>query len=774
MGMKDSNKPDTARKSQSKWRTAWQIPLFILSLIALGTANFHKASTRNINTDKNSYVFEKVNALVKASDLNGAQSACREIIEKASADLTIQNQAKLYFAEISLLKVESVTVVVDWDEALKTLRSIKKENLLEEDKQKYNFLIAKACILLKVEIQEAIESLEKGNLEPGRDPESLNLLSLGYMRSLNPDYIKALKANEEFRNIPLLSEEKRIPAQILGGELLMKLQRPDEARKVLQNINSRTNLTLEIKARQLLARSYMEESLWLEAVNIWKQVLDSPKEVLTDSGKPLYFLGVCLKKIDLIKEAEKAWAECEVKSQSDERYAASFQLAQIHLENKDLPLLTKSLEMLVKNCKSEEDWRNQYFTIKQVQNIFEKAQLESVQLSNFELALKINDSLQKVFPLYMALSLRSEVLNSWAESKLKESSELIDSAKIKAINQAGNELFVEAATLNVKSAAQAAAPARSLEELWKAVSRYRKGKDLPKAQETLVKFINSAGTDNRLGNALCQLGDVQKESGSIDDAKNSYLTSLKYKGPHSYNARYHLALIHIEKNELDQAEETLEQNLQLLRFDPDTDAQEKSLFAIGSIFFQRKNYRMVVRRYEEALERFGKNNQAVRARLQLGEAYRQLANQEQQNFILGEKTTDETKTHYQAEHRKWLQKSADTYQDLEQLADSPLGITQLSEEERLLIPLLAAECKFNMGQYEAAMLIYTRLAAKTRGKKEMLHALGGMVRCHSALGQFDLVAQRLAELKSQLNDMDDSVRKEWEPWLAIASKPIQK
>ena len=72
------------------------------------------------------------------------------------------------------------------------------------------------------------------------------------------------------------------------------------------------------------------------------------------------------------------------------------------------------------------------------------------------------------------------------------------------------------------------------------------------------------------------------------------------------------------------------------------------------------------------------------------------------------------------------------------------------------------------------MLIYTRLAAKTRGKKEMLHALGGMVRCHSALGQFDLVAQRLAELKSQLNDMDDSVRKEWEPWLAIASKPIQK
>lgn len=774
MGMNVWNKTDPVKKSQRKWRTSWQIPLFVLSLIALGMANFHKASNQNKTSDKNSLVFEKVNALVKASDINAAQSVCREIIEKTSSNLLLQSQAKIYFAEISLLKEETETVAIDWDEALKTLKSIKQENLLEEDKQKYNFLFAKACILLKVDLKESIELLEKTNLEPGRNPECLNLLSLGYMRSSDPDFIKALKANEEFRNIPLLPEEKRIPAQILGGELLMKLQRPDEARKVLQNINSRKNPNLEIKARQLLARSYMEEGLWLEAVNIWKQVLDSPKEVLGDAGKPLYFMGVCLKKIELVKEAEKVWVECEGKSQADERYAASFQLAQIHLENKSLPQLANSLEMLVRNCKSEEEWKNSYFNKKQVQGIFEKAQLESVQLSNFELALKINDSLQKVFPPYIALSFRADVLNSWAESKLKESSEMTDSAKIKTLKEASTALLVDAANLNVKSSIQAENASSSSEELWKAIGRYRKGKDLVKAQESLLKFINSAGTDKRLGNALYQLGDVQKESGSIDDAKISYLTSLKYKGPHTYNARYQLALIHIEKNELDQAEETLEQNLQLLRFDPDTDAQEKSLFAIGSIFFQRKNYRMVVRRYEEALERFGKNNQAVRARLQLGEAYRQLANQEQQNFILGEKTTDETKMHYQAEHRKWLQKSAETYQDLEQLADSPLGITQLSEEERLLIPLLAAECKFNMGQYEAAMLIYTRLAAKTRGKKEMLHALGGMVRCHSALGQFDLVAQRLAELKSQLNDMDDSVRKEWEPWLAIASKPIQK
>lgn len=774
MDNKNGEKFEEDKKSQGKWRTSWQIPLFILSLITLGLAYSHKTSIHKFPQGHEYNLFEKIQALIKSSDYNAAQAACREIIEKTSSDLNLQSQAKIYFAECSLLKEGSEKSLIDWDEALKTLKSINLENLREEEKSKYKFLYAKASILLGMEIKKAIEHLEKTNIELSRNPECLNLLSIAYMTAPEPDFSKALKANEEYRNIPLLPEQSRIPAQILGGELLMKLQRPDEARKVLQNINSKANPNLEIKARQLLAQSYMEENLWLEAVTIWKQVLESPKEILTDAGKPLYFLGVCLKKVDLTKEAEKAWIECEQKSKSDERYAASFQLAQIHLENKNHNQLASCLELLVKNCKSEKDWKNIYFNINQLQNLFEKAQQEPLRLANFEIALRINDSLQKVFPPFVATSLRADILNTWGEFKFKESNEISDSSKAKLIFKAGQDLLTNAGELNFKASSESGSNSRSLEELWKAFSRFRKGGDLPKSQDSLVKFINSAGTDPRLGNALFQLGELQREMGRIDDAKNSYLTSLKYRGPHTYNSRYQLALIHIEKNELDQAEETLEQNLQLLRFDPDSEAQEKSLFAIGSIFYQRKNYRMVVRRYEEALERFGKNNQAVRARLQLGEAYRQLANQEQQNFILGEKTTPETKIHYQAEHRKWLQKSADTYQELEQLAESPLGITQLSEEERLLIPLLAAECKFNMGQYEAAMLIYTRIAAKTRGKKEMLHALGGMVRCHSALGQFDLVSQRLAELKSQLNEMDDSIRKEWEPWLAIASKPIQK
>ncbi len=772
--MTEQNNTEAINKRRKKWRNSWQIPVFVLGLIVLGISFAYKSISDEKLGGTNSVIFEKVNSLVKASDYDSAQIACGEIIEKYTADVFLQSKAKIYYAEISLLKFEKSYQPRDSEEAFKTLKNIKQETLKTEDSDKLNFLLAKACILIRTNMKPALLALEKIALESKDDSESLALICLGYMTLPEPDYIKALKANEEFRNLPLLSDDKRIPAQIIGGELLMKLHRPDDARKVLQNITSKSNPALEIKARQLLAHSYMEESLWLESVNILKQVLESPKEILEDMGKPLYFMGYCLKKIELPREAEKSWIECEQKSKGDERYAASFQLAQIYLESKSFSQLANSLAILVRNCKSEKEWSNSYFTIVQIQNFFEKAQAESSQAREFELALKINDSLQKIFPKNKALGLRADVLNTWADAKLKESDDSLDSNLTKTLKRAGLELLVEAGTLNLKSASLFDNPIKSLDELCKATARFRKGGDLQKAKQSLLLFIPSAGNDKRLGDALYQLGEVQKELGQTEEAKSSYLTSLKYQGPHTYKARYQIAIILMERNELDQAADTLEQNLQLLRFDPDTEVQEKSLFALGSIFFQRKNYRMVVRRYEEALERFGKNNQAVRARLQLAESYRQLANQEQQNFILGEKTTSETKNHYQAEHQKWLQKSADTYQDLEQLADSPLGITQLSEDERLLIPLLAAECKFNMGQYEAAMLVYAKFSVKTKGKKEMLHALGGLVRCHSALGQFELVQQRLNELKAQLNDMDETVRKEWEPWLAIASKPIQK
>src|SRR5262249_50369246 len=152
----------------------------------------------------------------------------------------------------------------------------------------------------------------------------------------------------------------------------------------------------------------------------------------------------------------------------------------------------------------------------------------------------------------------------------------------------------------------------------------------------------------------------------------------------------------------------LEQNLKLLRFDRgDVETQEKTLFALGKLFFQRRNYRMAATRLEEVLGRVQSGAEALRARLLLGASYRQLASQEKQDELRdAEPSNPETRKFYQAEHRRWLQKAAMEYREVRLALEQPEGRGLLTPREEARVPFLEAECWFDHGgenhRYEEA------------------------------------------------------------------------
>lgn len=770
--MQDNAKTNSIAPNLNPRGYPWQVPVFVIGFLAFAIALWFRLSTPTSASDSLSRNLASIIENSQEQPPKKLETQLRKILEASTQYPDLNARARFHLT--SLLLRESPEKPESFSEPAKLLENLDPTLLTQKELRQFPVLRAKLNILSGKQIPEALEALDN-SLPGAEDPsEVLEWIARGSLKLPEPDLAKALKANEEYRNIPLLAEEKRIPAQLLGGEILMQLQRHEEARKVLENIQSSSNPELEIRAKFLLAESYEKEKHWLEAVNVWKQTLEAPPDVNADPGKALYHLAYCLSKIDLPREAEQFWRECEEKSVSDEKTAASVQLANLYLEQKSLKNLSLQLTTATRNTPTLKEWKNKYFTLIQIQELLDKAEKFAIQEQDFDEALKINDASQRVLTAYKGLSNRSEIMNAWALNLDMEAKAATDPAKGKSLLKKAEKAYKDSAALHLKAAAESDNPTGKANQLWQSAASYKLAKDPAKSLEALVQFINQSPQDNRLGTAWYLLGDVQKELGKPDAARDSYLQSMKYRGPYSYRSRYQIALLMMEKNEYDQAADILEQNLQLLRFDPDQEAQERSLFALGSLFFQRRNYRMVVRRYEEALDKFSSNQQAIRAKLQLAESYRQLANQEQQNLILNEKTTTETKTHYQNEHRKWLTRASETYQELEQVCDSPLGITQLTVEERKLAPLLAAECKFNLGNYESALILYSRQYQKNKGSKDALHSLGGMIRCHSALGQQELVQTRLAELRSQLSDMDEPTRKEWDPWLALASKPIQK
>jgi tetratricopeptide (TPR) repeat protein len=224
---------------------------------------------------------------------------------------------------------------------------------------------------------------------------------------------------------------------------------------------------------------------------------------------------------------------------------------------------------------------------------------------------------------------------------------------------------------------------------------------------------------------------------------------------------------------VDGAAEELDNNLKMLYRDPDREAQEKSLYLLANLFYKRKNYQEVVRLLEFALRQYPDNPDAARSRYQLADSYRLLAGQHQQAFI-NSVQNPKTKDHYQALHRELLQKAADEFLVLARFLETPEGSNLLTLEERVQVPFTAAECCFNLGQYEKALQIYQHLAQRYPSDRiEGLNAMGGLVRCYAALGQAERLRETLATVQEVLPTFPPEIKQPWSDWLRVASKPLQ-
>jgi len=96
--------------------------------------------------------------------------------------------------------------------------------------------------------------------------------------------------------------------------------------------------------------------------------------------------------------------------------------------------------------------------------------------------------------------------------------------------------------------------------------------------------------------------------------------------------------------------------------------------------------------------------------------------------------------------------------------------TPLTESEKDQVFFLLADSLFNLGRYEDALYQYRNAQTRLTDPVQRLVALGGEVRCHSAMNQFTLMNSRLQEIRQALPSLEEKVRKQWEGWLDLASR----
>jgi hypothetical protein len=167
---------------------------------------------------------------------------------------------------------------------------------------------------------------------------------------------------------------------------------------------------------------------------------------------------------------------------------------------------------------------------------------------------------------------------------------------------------------------------------------------------------------------------------------------------------------------------------------------------------------------------------ATRAQLRLAESFQQRATQAATNA--SQATSEKARLQLVLEQLDCLTGAAAEFDKLARfLSQLPPDVVagHLTPEARLRVPFTLASCRFDLGQYEKALKLYDALVEKHKGTVACLEAMGGAVRCHAALAQYEQVEQRVADIRSQLPLLpDQNMRAQWEQWLTLAAKPFPR
>jgi tetratricopeptide (TPR) repeat protein len=778
------------RATHNPARQLWQAPVFVLGVCALLGVALLRPLAGNPTARALTHELSRARHLLHHPD-GDAEEALHLLRHALEQSETLPDRTgEVYFllgtAEMRLGdRAAGTEARLHWQTARQYLVEADKDGVPEKDQAVLQFRLGKVGCRLGDDPRQVVERLA-AHIEAAGDKldvaEGLSVLTEAYEHLPQPDLRAALAANERLRDLPGVPEEMLAPARLKGGELLLKLNRPEEARKTFERVGAKATPGVLARSRILRGHSFQDEGRWTEAAAQWNAVLADTPAGSADRSVVLYHLGVCYQKLEQPREALRCWEECQVGHPGDEGRAAMICLADLSAQE---PTSEKALQLLMRAVaplQKPEDWKNSLLSLTRVRGIFERILASYRQAGQFEPALKVLEAYQHLAVPGRLAQLRAETTIDWAHAhREKAGKETAPEVKGQE-EQLAHDLLCQAGRAYEQTAESTAQPVEKANLFWLSAACYREAPSPSQLVDVLTSFLKINDRPERQGEGWFQVAETLRQ-GQKSEAEEAYLNCMKCATPpFARRAQYQVALSQMERGEFDSAEATLEQNLQLLRYEPDSEAHDKTLYALGGLFFQRRKYNMVVRKLEEAIQKFPSNPDNTRARFQLAESYRQLGSQVlEQSVFTGSTTNPLTRDHYNEEYRRLLKHAAEHYGQLAKDLEKPEIKSSLSDKEALQIPFIAAECLFNLGEYQEALASYDRLATNYAGKIEGLKALGGAVRCHSALEQFDKMKQRLNDIQAALTPFDASTRQVWESWLQAcrdketkSSKPVVK
>ncbi len=803
-------------------RHLWQVPTLLLGLISFAAVCLAHPPWKMAGRSGPDPALAELRELLKQRDFDADRAL------KLGAEAVHGARAPRAVAEAHFLLGSLYVALAEragpgqgrdqWREARAHLEQARALGVAEDDGPRLDYRLAKAWAQTGEAPARVVAALDR-SIEAGADDDvdaaaGYGLLAEAYLRLPRPDVERALEATVKQIDKSIVEDRLLGPARLRRGELLLRLDRREEALDALTNVGAKAPPEVTARARRLSVGILEQEGRWDEAAALWRAIHDDGPAP-QDGDAVMYHLGLCLRNSGHPDQALPAWDEClRHDGPGDEGPAAALGVGELRLRGGQFDLALAALGRAVRDVKEPGAWHNGLVPLAQARAVFEAGCRSVSAAGASEAAVRLARLYERLAPPGRAQELRAEAADAGARAA-QEKAQRATGDEARRLYHDAEELLRQAGEAYEQAADAQPDDAEQAERLWSAALHYQEAHEAKRAAAAFERFLmiaEPAGSapvrrfGPRLNEAWYRLAVARRDANlpGVGDAFSAAARRLEWGSRYLYRARYELAVIHKEPDGAggwrwtDQAEGELETNLTQLRAagpDRDDEAREKTLYALGDLYFQRRGRRDSLSRaidiLEEALRAFPNNPLALTARYQLAESYRMRADQRSSSFSQEQPTT-EARLAIEKKVMEDRERAIANYQELSRALEAKPDRDE--HEERILTYALrlAAEVRFWAGGYEKSGEMYDALAERIKDKKgfefEYLSALGNGMRAYREAAraypstepdyQGKVQAARLKadralrEIRAGLGRLDPESRKAFEKWLELFAQPV--
>jgi tetratricopeptide (TPR) repeat protein len=680
-----------------------------------------------------------------------------------------------------------------WRQARVHLEQAEQLGVPEADRPPLLYRLGQAWYHTGGNVERVIDYLSKSidQMEDDR-AAGYEILTQCYLRLPTPNVQAALQANEKQLQLPTPDESVLMPARLLRGELLLRLQQREAARKVLARIGADAPPAILARAHFLRARSYQEEEAWAEAAKLWEEVQADRRQPPADPVPIWYLLGVCYDNLHRSADAARSWEQIKDRD-SEEGQAARLRLAHARIETHNIAAGLELYERALGNVHKPADYSIKLVGLVRAGEFLASDCRSCKDAGNFEAAEKLAHLYARLAPSGPAQALLGQVREAWAAALHTQAGQLKDAGSLQQQEEAARSHFREAGAAYDAAALASADQPEQGEWLWRAGACYSQGQDYPHAIAAYLGFTKLRPPAARLSEAWYRLGETYQVLHQDQNAARAYGICIQTGAPFDNRARYQLAMAEIGHAHVDGAEEKLEQLLHLLEAtgaELDRETHAKTLYTLADLAYQRRDFTLAGKRWEQALALYPAHAAARSARYRLGQSYRSLAEREAQE--LGTVGLPDMRPRYRRQSALYLEQAAAHLLKLVEDLQARQAAAPLAEHDAALLRqarFALADCNFQLGLYTNAIPIYISLANQCEQPVDGLVALKQLYLCYltsmspeKPQENLDLALKTLERMRKLFDQLDSAAfqgRPEtesqgyWERWLQWAEGQLK-